>query len=99
MLLVIASVECRVGESEMLVEKLKAYISVVLTREKGTLYFEVCKDALTSSDGGEHFRILEGYVDQAAYEVHQAMPYRMAHLEKIRAHLVDGSAQQFESLD
>lgn len=99
MFLVIASIEVKEGQSELLLDKLRTYIHVVLANEPGTLYFEVHEDVLKGNKNDGRYKILEGYSDETAYEVHQKMPYRISNIEEIRSHLTDGSAQQFNSLD
>ena len=99
MFLVLANVEVKLGESESFLKCLDEYIAVLMENEPGTLYFDVYKKALNTKENVEEYAILEGYVDEGAYEDHVNSHFRLEHLEKIRSHLSDGSAAQFKSVE
>jgi quinol monooxygenase YgiN len=95
MLLVIARLQAVPGQASALLDALNTYIAVVMANEPGTLYFDVYQPARADADPN-HFTILEGYADEAAYALHQAAPYKPSHLTRIRAHIAEASAEQFQ---
>lgn len=99
MLLVIAQVKAKPGQSEALLHALKTYIDVVNANEPGTLYFDVHQKVLDGSDSLESYVILEGYADAAAYELHQASSYKPEHIGRIREHVLEASVEQFLRVD
>jgi quinol monooxygenase YgiN len=66
-----------------------------MANEPGTLYFDVLQPAHPDADP-HRFTLLEGYADEAAYALHQAAPYKAAHIARIRAHIAEASAEQFQ---
>lgn len=99
MFLVVANVDVKLGESTSFLKCLDEYIAVLMKNEPGTLYFDVYRKSLNAKEGVEEYVILEGYADEGAYDDHVNSPFRLEHLEKIRAHLSDGSAAQFKSVE
>ena len=99
MFLVVANVDVKPGESESFLKCLDEYIAILMENEPGTLYFDVYKKSLNNKEGAEEYVILEGYKDEDAYDDHVNSHFRLEHLEKIRAHLSDGAAAQFKSVE
>jgi quinol monooxygenase YgiN len=93
MLLVVARLTAHPGQASQLLDALEAYIAIVMANEPGTLYFEIHKPADADP---QRFTLLEGYADEAAYALHQAAPYKPAHIARIRSHIAEASAEQFQ---
>lgn len=93
MLLVMAKVETNPGEEKEFLGRLNTYIDIVLSKEPGTLFFDVYKKASGEDEG--HFVILEGYENEEAFNKHQSTDYKPGHIAKIREHIANASGDQF----